>query len=65
MKFMKRLNLKNAYNLSLGHYIPQLAEIMLLFNKKENLFNLKGIAVSYLIFKNTFFAFKEVLKKKS
>ncbi|CAA3022035.1 serine carboxypeptidase-like 45 [Olea europaea var. sylvestris] len=28
-----------------GHYIPQLAEIMLLFNKKENLFNLKGIAL--------------------
>ncbi|KAL2559993.1 Serine carboxypeptidase-like 45 [Forsythia ovata] len=28
-----------------GHYIPQLAEIMLQFNKKENLFNLKGIAL--------------------
>ncbi|XP_022885949.1 serine carboxypeptidase-like 46 isoform X2 [Olea europaea var. sylvestris] len=27
-----------------GHYIPQLAEIMLQFNKKGNLFNLKGIA---------------------
>ncbi|CAA2995189.1 serine carboxypeptidase-like 45 isoform X1 [Olea europaea var. sylvestris] len=28
-----------------GHYIPQLAEIMLQFNKKGNLFNLKGIAL--------------------
>ncbi|KAL2543418.1 Serine carboxypeptidase-like 45 [Abeliophyllum distichum] len=28
-----------------GHYIPQLAEVMLQFNKKENLFNLKGIAL--------------------
>lgn len=29
-----------------GHYIPQLAELMLQFNRKEMLFNLKGIAVS-------------------
>lgn len=29
-----------------GHYVPQLAELMLQFNKKEKLFNLKGIAVS-------------------
>ncbi|KAJ4711495.1 Carboxypeptidase [Melia azedarach] len=28
-----------------GHYIPQLAELMLEFNKKEKLFNLKGIAL--------------------
>lgn len=28
-----------------GHYIPQLAELMLRFNKKEMLFNLKGIAL--------------------
>ena len=28
-----------------GHYVPQLAELMLQFNK-EKLFNLKGIAVS-------------------
>lgn len=28
-----------------GHYVPQLAEVMLEFNKKENLFNLKGIAL--------------------
>ncbi|KAJ0038087.1 hypothetical protein Pint_23810 [Pistacia integerrima] len=28
-----------------GHYIPQLAQLMLEFNKKENLFNLKGIAL--------------------
>ncbi|GMY26626.1 serine carboxypeptidase-like 45 [Fagus crenata] len=28
-----------------GHYVPQLAELMLQFNKKENLFNLKGIAL--------------------
>lgn len=29
-----------------GHYIPQLAELMVQFNKKHKLFNLKGIAVS-------------------
>ncbi|PSS13718.1 Serine carboxypeptidase-like [Actinidia chinensis var. chinensis] len=28
-----------------GHYVPQLAEIMLQFNKKQKLFNLKGIAL--------------------
>lgn len=28
-----------------GHYIPQLAQLMLQFNKKEKLFNLKGIAL--------------------
>ncbi|KAM7269163.1 hypothetical protein ACFE04_024660 [Oxalis oulophora] len=28
-----------------GHYIPQLAELMLQFNKKEKLFNLKGLAL--------------------
>ncbi|KAL6969201.1 Serine carboxypeptidase-like 45 [Sarracenia purpurea var. burkii] len=28
-----------------GHYVPQLAELMLLFNRKQNLFNLKGIAL--------------------
>ncbi|KAL2959346.1 hypothetical protein AAZX31_18G262600 [Glycine max] len=28
-----------------GHYVPQLAELMLRFNKKEKLFNLKGIAL--------------------
>ncbi|KAH9774214.1 serine carboxypeptidase-like 45 [Citrus sinensis] len=28
-----------------GHYIPQLADLMLEFNKKEKLFNLKGIAL--------------------
>ncbi|GMI74863.1 serine carboxypeptidase-like 45 [Hibiscus trionum] len=28
-----------------GHYIPQLAELMTQFNKKEKLFNLKGIAL--------------------
>ncbi|KAG5520530.1 hypothetical protein RHGRI_033194 [Rhododendron griersonianum] len=28
-----------------GHYIPQLAELMIQFNKKEKLFNLKGIAL--------------------
>eukprot|EP00261_Vitis_vinifera_P036657 XP_019077900.1 PREDICTED: serine carboxypeptidase-like 45 isoform X2 [Vitis vinifera] len=28
-----------------GHYVPQLAELMLQFNKKEKLFNLKGIAL--------------------
>ncbi|KAK6160470.1 hypothetical protein DH2020_003851 [Rehmannia glutinosa] len=28
-----------------GHYIPQLAELMLQFNKKEKMFNLKGIAL--------------------
>ncbi|TYG43776.1 hypothetical protein ES288_D11G045400v1 [Gossypium darwinii] len=28
-----------------GHYIPQLAKLMVEFNKKQNLFNLKGIAL--------------------
>ncbi|XP_034681309.1 serine carboxypeptidase-like 45 [Vitis riparia] len=28
-----------------GHYVPQLAELMLQFNKKEKMFNLKGIAL--------------------
>ncbi|KAG1370211.1 serine carboxypeptidase-like 45 [Cocos nucifera] len=28
-----------------GHYVPQLAELMVLFNKKKNVFNLKGIAL--------------------
>ncbi|OMO94705.1 Peptidase S10, serine carboxypeptidase [Corchorus capsularis] len=28
-----------------GHYIPQLAKLMVEFNKKHNLFNLKGIAL--------------------
>lgn len=28
-----------------GHYVPQLAQLMLQFNKKEFLFNLKGIAL--------------------
>ena len=39
-----------------GHYVPQLAELMLQFNKKENLFNLKGIAVSiFLKFQSFYF----------
>lgn len=29
-----------------GHYVPQLAQRMVEFNRKEKLFNLKGIAVS-------------------
>ncbi|KAL6011747.1 Serine carboxypeptidase-like 45 [Asimina triloba] len=28
-----------------GHYVPQLAQLMIEFNKKEQLFNLKGIAL--------------------
>ncbi|KAK8587509.1 hypothetical protein V6N12_021997 [Hibiscus sabdariffa] len=28
-----------------GHYVPQLAQLMVEFNKKQNLFNLKGIAL--------------------
>ncbi|MED6150333.1 Serine carboxypeptidase-like 45 [Stylosanthes scabra] len=28
-----------------GHYVPQLAELLLEFNKKDKLFNLKGIAL--------------------
>ncbi|OMO52391.1 Peptidase S10, serine carboxypeptidase [Corchorus olitorius] len=28
-----------------GHYIPQLAKLMVEFNKKQNVFNLKGIAL--------------------
>jgi serine carboxypeptidase-like clade 2 len=29
-----------------GHYIPQLAKLIIEINKKERVFNLKGIAVS-------------------
>lgn len=29
-----------------GHYVPQLAKLMLELNKKKQLFNLKGVAVS-------------------
>ncbi|XP_022883552.1 serine carboxypeptidase-like 45 [Olea europaea var. sylvestris] len=29
-----------------GHYVPQLAKLMIKFNKKKMVFNLKGIAVS-------------------
>ncbi|KAG7638359.1 putative carboxypeptidase D [Arabidopsis thaliana] len=28
-----------------GHYVPQLAQLMIQYNKKHNLFNLKGIAI--------------------
>uniref|UniRef100_A0A2C9VC15 Carboxypeptidase n=1 Tax=Manihot esculenta TaxID=3983 RepID=A0A2C9VC15_MANES len=28
-----------------GHYVPQLADLMIEFNKKQKLFNLKGIAI--------------------
>ena len=31
-----------------GHYIPQLAKLMVEVNKKQNLFNLKGIAMSMI-----------------
>jgi hypothetical protein len=31
-----------------GHYIPQLAEAMVEFNKKDRIFNLRGVAVSHL-----------------
>lgn len=31
-----------------GHYIPQLAEAMVEFNKKDRIFNLRGVAVSLL-----------------
>lgn len=31
-----------------GHYIPQLANLMVQFNKRAKIFNLKGIAVSML-----------------
>lgn len=33
-----------------GHYVPQLAKLMIEINKKEKTFNLKGIAVSNLIY---------------
>ncbi|KAK8710806.1 hypothetical protein V6N13_146115 [Hibiscus sabdariffa] len=32
-----------------GHYIPQLAQLMVEFNKKRNLFNLKGIASPFAL----------------
>lgn len=35
----------DTFKLLLGHYVPQLAELMLQFNKEYH-FNLKGIAVS-------------------
>lgn len=31
-----------------GHYIPQLARLMTELNRKEKLFNLQGIAVSFV-----------------
>jgi hypothetical protein len=33
-----------------GHYIPQLAEAMVEFNKKDRIFNLRGVAVSLKLF---------------
>lgn len=38
------LNLQMSFACS-GHYIPQLAEVMVEFNKKDKIFNLKGLAV--------------------
>lgn len=39
----------------LGHYVPQLAQLMIQYNKKHHLFNLKGIAVSFFFsFMHTF-----------
>ncbi|KAG6422453.1 hypothetical protein SASPL_119025 [Salvia splendens] len=39
------ISLERAMLLLLGHYIPQLAELMLQSNKKRQEFNLKGIAL--------------------
>lgn len=38
----------------LGHYVPQLAQLMIQYNKKHHLFNLKGIAVSFFSFISLF-----------
>lgn len=42
-----------------GHYVPQLANLMIEMNKKNSIFNLKGIAVSniksYLSISDAFF----------
>ncbi|MBA0831303.1 hypothetical protein Goarm_015776, partial [Gossypium armourianum] len=42
-----------------GHYIPQLAKLMVEFNKKQNLFNLKGIADSDIF--HAYFAFQDLV----
>lgn len=42
-----------------GHYIPQLARLMTELDRKEKLFNLKGIAVSFV------FMWREKEKRKA
>lgn len=48
LKFMIYLflNFEYCFFLISGHYVPQLAQLMTQFNKKEKLFNLRGIAVN-------------------
>jgi serine carboxypeptidase-like clade 2 len=52
INFQKLVNMKNhsfLFSYTLGRYIPQLANLMIGINKKEKIFNLKGIAVSTFI----------------
>ena len=36
-----------SFHATVGHYVPQLAELMIQYNQKHHLFNLRGIAVSF------------------
>lgn len=36
-----------SFHENVGHYVPQLAELMIQYNQKHHLFNLRGIAVSF------------------
>ncbi|KAM0935995.1 putative carboxypeptidase D [Dioscorea sansibarensis] len=45
--FRRKINSKMVFcfDFSKGHYVPQLAQLMVLYNKKDKIFNLKGIAL--------------------
>lgn len=45
-EFPNHFLIKGIFFFFSGHYIPQLAQVMVEFNQKQKLFNLKGIAVS-------------------
>jgi serine carboxypeptidase-like clade 2 len=44
----KHAKASSVWDCDSGHYIPQLAEAMVEFNKKDRIFNLRGVAVSHL-----------------
>lgn len=50
------------YQKTSGHYVPQLAKLMIEINEKEKLFNLKGIAVSnkHTIYLSTMVLFQDI-----